>query len=255
LEVARETGDAEPTMNMEKYRNEIVLPTMLSQLSNCRETQWTKFVHSVERLQSVCFARLAHDDVTEMRAAEQTQAHDVIGELYKTFLTIDTDASGHLEHGELMVMLRQHYRKEGVARSRKHVQTEINAALDEFAHMETDISGAMNFTEFVTMICLSTVFKFKKLELGQKEAVLHYMFGLNLKILARGFIPQMTDEMKQFVEELHHMKPSAEDLEITAKEVAEQKMFVRRKKEKARKEFKDNWDLAKKKREAANGSL
>jgi hypothetical protein len=53
------------------------------------------------------------------------------------------------------------------------------------------------------------------------------------------------------VKELQHMEPTAEDLEVLAKEVAEQKAFVRRKKEKARKEFKDNWELAKKKREAA----
>eukprot|EP00657_Telonema_sp_P-1_P003659 TRINITY_DN1863_c0_g1_i6.p1 TRINITY_DN1863_c0_g1~~TRINITY_DN1863_c0_g1_i6.p1 ORF type:complete len:341 (-),score=88.96 TRINITY_DN1863_c0_g1_i6:101-1123(-) len=90
----------------------------------------------------------------------------------RCFGEADTDGSGSLDREELAAVLREFYQRQGVSRSIKKVNSELDAAMREF---DSDGSGRLELDEFVKMVCSETPYFRLKIDPQIKHAILAQM--------------------------------------------------------------------------------
>jgi len=134
-------------------------------------------------------------------ARDREKAIEIIKGLHLIFVSIDSDGSGSLDEEELSAMLRQHYRSEGVARSKAQTKNEVTKAMKQFADFNTKDRERMLFFEFVTMMCVcDDCFAFRALGAEEKKITLEYVFGAaNIHLLAKRIIPAVGIEASKIL--------------------------------------------------------
>jgi len=101
---------------------------------------------------------------------ENLAATQVLTMLRTMFQEADSDGSGELATAEIAQVLKQYYvQHDRISRPLKQVQAEVDEALLTF---DRDSSGALSFSEFVTMFCTSATFHFRIEPEVQNEVLL-----------------------------------------------------------------------------------